>query len=95
VRDYRRVLERRDIQAAWFSNSGWGHHSFQHSVRGQVALSANGIEGLQIVNVKIEDAGAYTVLVRNAHGSSSSLPAVISVVIAPPSITTIEKKLSF
>ena len=45
-------LDRRDIEAAWFSNSGWGYHSFQHAVRGQVALSANGIEGIPMVNVE-------------------------------------------
>jgi acetyl-CoA acetyltransferase len=55
-------LERRDIQAAWFSNSGWGYHSFQHSVRGQVALSANGLEGLQIVNVENACASGSTAL---------------------------------
>jgi acetyl-CoA acyltransferase len=55
-------LERRDIQAAWFSNSGWGYHSFQHSIRGQVALSANGLEGLQIVNVENACASASTAL---------------------------------
>jgi len=26
-----------DIQAVWFSNSGWGMHSNQHCIRGQVA----------------------------------------------------------
>ena len=45
-------LERKDIEAAWFSNGGWGYHSFQHAVRGQVALSANGLEGIPIVNVE-------------------------------------------
>lgn len=55
-------FERRDIEAAWFSNSGWGYHSFQHSVRGQVALSANGLEGLQIVNVENACASGSTAL---------------------------------
>lgn len=41
-----------DIQAAWFSNSGWGIHTFQHCIRGQVALSANGLEGVPITNVE-------------------------------------------
>lgn len=55
-------LEMRDIEAAWFSNSGWGYHSFQHSIRGQVALSANGLEGLPIVNVENACASASTAL---------------------------------
>ena len=55
-------LERRDIEAAWFSNSGWGYHSFQHAVRGQVALSANGLEGIPIVNVENACASGSTAL---------------------------------
>lgn len=54
--------ERRDIQAAWFSNSGWGYHSFQHAVRGQVALSANGLEGIPMVNVENACASGSTAL---------------------------------
>ncbi len=41
-----------ELQAAWFSNSGWGIHTFQHCIRGQVALSANGLEGIPITNVE-------------------------------------------
>jgi len=55
-------LERRDMEAAWFSNSGWGYHSFQHAVRGQVALSANGLEGIEIVNVENACASGSTAL---------------------------------
>ena len=33
-----------EIQAAWFSNSAWGFFRNQHSIRGQVALSANKID---------------------------------------------------
>lgn len=46
------ALTRGDIEAAWFSNAFWGMYSFQHSIRGQVALSANGLEGIPIVNVE-------------------------------------------
>jgi acetyl-CoA acyltransferase len=55
-------LEHLDIEAAWFSNSGWGYHSFQHAVRGQVALSANGLEGIEIVNVENACASGSTAL---------------------------------
>ncbi len=55
-------LERSDIEAAWFSNSGWGYHSFQHSIRGQVALSANKLEGLQIINVENACASGSTAI---------------------------------
>lgn len=54
--------DRSDIEAAWFSNSGWGYHSFQHAVRGQVALSANGLEGLPVVNVENACASGSTAL---------------------------------
>jgi acetyl-CoA acetyltransferase len=55
-------LERQDIEAAWFSNSGWGYHSFQHSIRGQVALSVNGLEGIPIINVENACASASTAI---------------------------------
>jgi acetyl-CoA acetyltransferase len=55
-------LERRDMEAAWFSNGGWGYHSFQHAIRGQVALSANGLEGIAIVNVENACASGSTAL---------------------------------
>ncbi|NVM30526.1 MAG: thiolase family protein, partial [Candidatus Helarchaeota archaeon] len=40
------------IEAAWFSNCAWGIFSKQHSIRGQVALSANGIDKIPIINVE-------------------------------------------
>ncbi len=55
-------LAREDIQAAWFSNSGWGMSQFQHSIRGQVALSANGLERIPIINVENACASGSTAL---------------------------------
>ncbi len=55
-------LERKDMEAAWFSNGGWGYHSFQHAIRGQVALSANALEGIPIVNVENACASGSTAL---------------------------------
>ena len=46
-------LRRKDLQAAWFSNSGWGSSEYQHCIRGQVALSANGIDKIPITNVEM------------------------------------------
>jgi acetyl-CoA acetyltransferase len=51
-----------DIEAAWFANSSWGINSFQHCIRGQVALSANGLEKIPIINVENACAGASTAL---------------------------------
>ncbi len=45
-------LKKKDIEAAWFSNSGWGMAEFQHCIRGQVALSANGVDKIPITNVE-------------------------------------------
>lgn len=45
-------LTRDDIQAAWFSNCMWGLYSFQHCVRGQVALTSNGLQGIPVTNVE-------------------------------------------
>ena len=55
-------LTRDDIQAAWFSNTGWGIYSFQHSIRGQVALTANGIHRIPVTNVENACASGSTAL---------------------------------
>jgi len=55
-------LTKDDIQAAWFSNSGWGMSEFQHSIRGQVALAANGLDKVSIINVENACASGSTAL---------------------------------
>lgn len=55
-------MELKDIEAAWFSNTGWGMTDFQHCIRGQVALSANGLEKIPITNVENACASASTAL---------------------------------
>lgn len=50
-------VEMKDIEAAWFSNSGWGMSMGQHSIRGQVALTPLGIHGIPILNVENACAG--------------------------------------
>ncbi len=50
------------IEAAWFSNSLWGLFSGQHCIRGQVALSANGLDQISIINVENGCAGGSTAL---------------------------------
>jgi len=51
-------VEKKDIEAAWFSNSFWGIVTGQHSIRGQVALVPLGIEGIPTMNVENACAGA-------------------------------------
>ncbi len=63
--------KREDIEAAWFSNSGWGMSEFQHCIRGQVALSANGLDKIPITNVENACAGGSTAF----HGAWMSIKA--------------------
>ncbi|MBW2709132.1 MAG: thiolase family protein [Deltaproteobacteria bacterium] len=51
-----------DLEAAWFSNTGWGISDFQHGIRGQVALSANGLDKIPIINVENACASGSTAL---------------------------------
>jgi acetyl-CoA acetyltransferase len=60
-----------DVEAAWFSNTTWGLYSFQHSIRGQVALTASGIQGIPVTNVENACASASTAL----HGAWSAIKA--------------------
>lgn len=64
-------LGRDDIEAAWFSNTGWGMYTFQHSIRGQVALTANGLDKIPITNVENACASGSTAL----HGAWTSIKA--------------------
>ncbi len=46
-------VEKKDLQAAWMSNSAWGQPPYdQHCIRGQVALAPSGIERIPIMNVE-------------------------------------------
>ena len=64
-------LERSDIEAAWFSNSYWGLYTMQHGVRGQVALSANGLDGVPITNLENACGGGSSGL----HGAWTGVKA--------------------
>ena len=64
-------LQKKDIQAAWFSNSGWGGSEFQHCIRGQVALSANGLDKIPIINVENACASGSTAF----HGAWTAIKA--------------------
>jgi len=50
------------IEAAWFSNSGWGRRNGQDAIRGQIALRPLGIEKIPITNVENACAGGSTAL---------------------------------
>lgn len=64
-------LIRADIEAAWFSNTGWGMSAFQHSIRGQVALTVNGLEKIPMTNVENACASGSTAF----HGGWTAIKA--------------------
>jgi acetyl-CoA acetyltransferase len=64
-------LKRDDIEAAWFSNTGWGMSAFQHSIRGQVALTINGLEKIPMTNVENACASGSTAF----HGAWTAVKA--------------------
>jgi acetyl-CoA acetyltransferase len=64
-------LTRDDIEASWFSNTGWGMYTFQHSIRGQVALTVNGLDKIPITNVENACASGSTAF----HGAWTAIKA--------------------
>ncbi|MBU1671805.1 MAG: thiolase family protein [Actinobacteria bacterium] len=65
------AVEKKEIEAVWFSNAGWGIYDGQHCIRGQVALAPLGIQGLPIMNVENACAGGATAL----HGAWTAVKA--------------------
>ncbi len=61
------------IQAAWFSNSGWGDQRGQACIRGQVALRPMGIDTIPITNVENACASGSTALHHAWMGVASGL----------------------
>ena len=55
-------LAKKDLQAAFFSNTFWGMFANQHSIRGQVVLRGMGIDKIPVTNVENACAGASTAL---------------------------------
>ncbi|MBW6487165.1 MAG: thiolase family protein [Syntrophobacterales bacterium] len=55
-------MDKKALQAAFFSNTFWGMFSNQHSIRGQVVLRGMGIDKIPVANVENACAGATTAL---------------------------------
>ena len=64
-------VDKKGIEAAWFSNSGWGQSTGQHCIRGQVALAPIGIQGIPITNVENACAGGSSAI----HGAWTAVKA--------------------
>jgi len=55
-------IDKKDLQAGYFSNSFWGLFDGQHSIRGQVVFRGMGIDKIPVVNVENACAGASSAL---------------------------------
>ena len=55
-------IDKKSLQAAFFSNTFWGMFANQHSIRGQVVMRSMGIDGIPVTNVENACAGASTAL---------------------------------
>ena len=66
-------LDKKDLQAVFFSNSFWGMFANQHSIRGQVVMRGMGIDKIPVTNVENACAGASTALHLAVTGISAGL----------------------
>jgi len=70
-------ISKRDIEAAYFSNTFWGMYSEQHSIKGQVALRPLGIEGIPVINTENACAGATTAFYLACQAIASGMVDVV------------------
>lgn len=66
-------VDKKSIQALWFSNSGWGDQKGQSCIRGQVALRPVGIDTIPITNVENACASGSTAFHHAWLGVASGL----------------------
>ncbi|MFP4477793.1 MAG: thiolase family protein [Desulfatibacillaceae bacterium] len=55
-------LDKKDLQAVFFSNTFWGMYTNQHSIRGQCVTRSMGVDRIPVTNVENACAGASTAL---------------------------------
>ncbi len=67
------TLDKKDIQALCFSNSGWGYARGQECIKAQVALRPIGIEGIPMTNVENACAGGSTAFHHAWYGVAGGL----------------------
>ncbi len=70
-------IDKKDLQAAYVSNTFWGRYSEQHSIKGEVILRAFGIDEIPIINTENACAGASTALHLAWTGLKSGLFDVV------------------
>ncbi|MBN2283233.1 MAG: thiolase family protein [Deltaproteobacteria bacterium] len=86
-------LGKKDIQAAYVSNTFWGMFSNQHSIRGEVMLWHMGIDTIPIVNVENACAGASTAFLLGYTAIKAGMHDVV-LAIGSEKITHENKALS-
>ena len=86
-------LDKKQLEAAFFSNTFWGMFASQHSIRGQVVLRSMGVEAIPVTNVENACAGASTALHLAYTGIRAGMYDV-AVAIGSEKITHPDKALS-
>jgi len=94
-------ITREQLEAVWWSNSGWGMQTGQHLIRGQVALMPNGIGEIPVMNVENACAGgssafhgAYLGIAAGAYDVALAI-GVEKTFAAPPGADDKAKEASF
>jgi len=86
-------LDKKDIQAGFFSNTFWGMFSGQHSIRGQVIFRGMGIDKIPVVNVENACAGGSSALHLAFTGIKAGMYDV-AIAVGSEKITNPNKALS-
>jgi len=86
-------LDKKDIQAGFFSNTFWGMFSGQHSIPGQVIFRGMGIDKIPVVNVENACAGGSSVLHLAFTGIKAGMYDV-AIAVGSEKITNPNKALS-
>lgn len=87
-------LEKKEIQAGFFSNSFWGLFGNQHSIRGQVVFRGMGMDRIPLANVENACAGASTAL-NIAYAGVRAEMFDVAIAVGSEKITCPDKAKSF
>jgi len=86
-------IDKKSLEAAYFSNTFWGMFGNQHSIRGQVVMRGMGIDRIPVTNVENACAGASTALNLACTGIMAG-SFDIALAIGSEKITNPDKALS-
>ncbi len=86
-------IDKKSLEAAYFSNTFWGMFGNQHSIRGQVVMRGMGIDRIPVTNVENACAGASTALNLACTGIMAGA-FDIALAIGSEKITNPDKALS-